>query len=199
VGQGSWYGIYAVGDVGASGIKPFMIDHPLDPEHKYLRHFSMESDEVLNMYRGTATLDAAGQAVVQLPDYFHSINIDFSYQLTPIGAPAGTYIASEINAAGEFTIAGGAPGQKICWNVFAQRNDPYVQQNAAKTLVESDKKAPDQGLYLMPELYNQPKEKGIFFRYKADPSKVTAESEVAPDQLPIQVAPLPRKQMDARN
>ncbi len=44
-------GVFATGDLGASGTKPFIIDHPLDPENKMLRHFALESNEVLNVYR----------------------------------------------------------------------------------------------------------------------------------------------------
>lgn len=197
VGQGNWYGVFANGDLGASGFKAFMIDHPLDPTNKYLRHFSMESDEVLNMYRGTVTLDAAGQAVVKLPDYASAINIDFSYQLTPLGAPAATYIASELNAAGEFTIAGGNPGQKICWNVYAQRNDEYAKQNPLKAVVEMEKRPHEKGYYMMPELYNQPASMGIIEKYKADPSKVSVQQDSGPDpqsQQANRMAPKPLAQ-----
>jgi len=55
VGEGNWYGVFAIGDIDASGIKWFLIDHPLDPENKYLRHACPESPEVLNFYRGVAT------------------------------------------------------------------------------------------------------------------------------------------------
>ncbi len=176
VGQGNWYGMFANGNLGASGVKSFMIDHPLDPENKYLRHYSIESPEVLNLYRGTAVMDASGVAEVQLPSYFHAVNVDFSYQLTPVGNAAAVFISQEIDAQGSFQIAGGHPGQKICWTVYADRNDPYVQQNAASITVEPMKRAADVGLYLQPELYGQPKEKGIFERYKVKPELVKAEA-----------------------
>lgn len=175
VGEGNWYGMYAVGDSGASGVKAFQIDHPLDPENKYLRHYSMESPEVLNMYRGNVILDANGEATVILPSYFDAININFSYHLTAIGAPANPYIKEEIQG-NEFKIAGGNANQKISWQVFAERNDAYLQQNPEKKKPEVDKKQHDRGLYIQPELYNQPKDKGIFKRYKADPAKGKLES-----------------------
>ncbi len=175
VGQGNWYGVFANGDLGASGIKPFMIDHPLDPENKYLKHFALESDEVLNMYRGNVVLDANGEAVVELPGYFHAINIDFSYVLTPIGAPANMYVKTEIDATGKFTVAGGTAGMKVSWYVYAQRNDPYVQQNPEKLIVEFEKRDYDKGLYLQPGVYNQPIEKGIFYRYKAGDMQLTED------------------------
>ncbi len=158
------YGVYSNGDLGASGTKSFMIDHPLDPANKYLKHFSIESDEVLNVYRGNIILNKQGEATVQLPDYFRAINKNFSYTLTPIGQPApNIYIAKEIDEQGEFKIAGGHPGQKISWYVYAERNDPYLQQHPERRQVELVKKAKERNKYLMPELYNQPKEKAMFF------------------------------------
>ncbi|MEY3442237.1 MAG: hypothetical protein RLZZ519_518, partial [Bacteroidota bacterium] len=176
VGQGNWYGVFANGNIGASGVKSFMIDHPLDPENKYLRHYSIESPEVLNLYRGSVILDANGFAEVQLPSYFHAVNIDFSYQLTPVGSAAAVFVAEEINAQGRFKVAGGNPGQKVCWTVYADRNDPFVQQNPESVSVEPMKRVPDVGLYLQPELYGQPKEKGLFERYKVRPEEVKGEA-----------------------
>lgn len=64
--DGSYFGVFANGDLGSNGIKTFMIDHPRDPENKYLMHFSIESDEVLNVYRGTAQFNENGEAIVEL-------------------------------------------------------------------------------------------------------------------------------------
>jgi hypothetical protein len=180
VGQGNWYGVFANGNSGASGVKSFMIDHPLDPENKYLRHFSIESPEVLNLYRGTVVTDAQGLAEVQLPSYFHAVNVDFSYQLTPVGSASVPYIAQEIDAQGRFQIAGAQPAQKICWTVYADRNDPFVQQNPESITVEQAKRVADVGLYLQPELYGQAKEKGMFERYKVRPEDVKPEAAPGP-------------------
>ena len=79
--------VHVAGNLSASGGKPFRIDHPLDPENKYLYHYAMESPEILNLYRGTAVLNTNGEAWAELPDYFESINRDFTYQLTAVGAP----------------------------------------------------------------------------------------------------------------
>ena len=45
----------------------FRIDHPLDPANKYLNHSFVESPDMINVYNGNVTLDAQGEAVVQLP------------------------------------------------------------------------------------------------------------------------------------
>ncbi len=160
--DGSAYAVYADGDFGSSGTKSFMIDHPLDPANKFLKHFSIESNEVLNVYRGTVTLDRRGKAIVKLPSYFKSVNKNYSYALTPIGQPApGLYVAKEINSHSKFVIAGGQPGQKVSWYVYAERNDPYLQQHPEKRQVEVVKKGKEKGKYLMPELYNQPASKAL--------------------------------------
>jgi hypothetical protein len=163
VGTGNNFGVFSNGDMAATGAKPFYIDHPLDPANKILRHYSSESDEPLNFYRGNVVLDANGESVIQLPSYFHAVNIDFSYVLTPIGAPEIVYVKKEIDGNGQFTVAGKA-GLKVSWYVYAQRNDPYIQQNPDKLKVEIDKKPGEKGKYFRPELYGQPKEKGIFYR-----------------------------------
>lgn len=154
------FSIYANGDLGAAGVKSFSIDHPTDPENKYLRHFSIESDEVLNMYRGNATFNSNGEAEVTLPDYFETININFSYNLTPVGAYAPLYIKEKIKD-GKFVIAGGANGMEVSWTVYAERNDPYLQKYPEKRTVETEKENWNKGKYLRPDLYNQPNEKKI--------------------------------------
>ncbi|MFD2916520.1 hypothetical protein [Psychroserpens luteus] len=163
LGEGGWYGVVSQGDFTATGTKAFTIDHPEDPENKILKHFSIESNEVLNMYRGVETFDANGKAVVSLPDYYDSINKNPSYQLTPIGAAMpNLYVESEIGN-GQFVIAGGVPNKKVSWQITAERNDPYLQQNPEKREDVVTKEGERNGKYLNPELYNQPKEKGMFY------------------------------------
>ena len=80
--------VYVNGDFEASGAKSFRIDYPLDPANKYLYHYAVESPMVQNQYNGTISLDANGEATVDLPDYFAAVNTGpFTYQLTAIGAP----------------------------------------------------------------------------------------------------------------
>ena len=116
------------GTLEVTGTKNFVIPHPLDP-NKYLVHHALESNEVLNVYRGTVVLDENGEAVVRLPDYFKEININFSYQLTPVGAPMpNLYIKKEIEG-NTFVIGGGKPGYKVSWTVYAQRYDEYIRNH----------------------------------------------------------------------
>jgi hypothetical protein len=162
------WGVYANGRLGASGTKSFQIDHPLRPETHFLNHYCIEAPEPYNLYRGTVTLDAQGEAWVQLPDYFEAINRDASYHLTPIGAAMpNLHVAAEIQG-NRFKIAGGAPFKKVSWEVKAVRNDPWVQQYGYQT--EQEKPKEYQGLYLHPELYGQPKERGIFYTPTQEPA-----------------------------
>ncbi|SRX75387.1 autotransporter outer membrane beta-barrel domain-containing protein [Aequorivita antarctica] len=149
------------GNFSAAGSKAFIIDDPRDPANKYLKHFNIESDEILNLYRGVATFDASGEVVVQLPDYYDAINKNASYQLTPIGAAMpNLYIATEVTN-GSFVIAGGVSGKKVSWTLTAERNDPYVRNNPEIRNMIIDKGA-DRGRYLSPEAYGQSADKGIF-------------------------------------
>jgi hypothetical protein len=162
-GANDWAG-YFDGDIWCTGDiwgaeKHFKIDHPQDPENKYLTHASMESPEMLNVYSGTIILDANGEASVILPDYFEDINKDYRYQLTAIGAPApNLYIAEEI-VNNSFRISGGNPGMKVSWEVMGVRDDPYARINPMQ--VEMDKNDRERGKYLHPEAYGLDDSYGI--------------------------------------
>jgi len=127
----------------------FKIDHPLDPENKYLSHSFVESPDMMNIYNGIVVLDKAGTATVKLPDYFEALNQDFRYQLTCIGRPAGVYVAEEIKS-NSFRIAGGKPGLKVSWQVTGVRHDAYA--NKHRIVVEEEKPADQRGHLLNPEL-----------------------------------------------
>jgi hypothetical protein len=137
----------------------FRVDHPLDPESKYLNHSFVESPERMNVYNGTAALDASGGAVVRLPEWFEVVNRDFRYQLTAIGAPMpNLHVAAEVTNS-EFKIAGGKPGGKVSWQVTGVRCDPWAEANPL--VVEEDKPAEERGYYLHPELYGEPAERSV--------------------------------------
>jgi hypothetical protein len=127
---GDFYGtVFVHGVLNVEGRKNFVIDDPIDPDNMYLIHASVESSEMKNLYDGIATLDAHGEAVVQLPAWFGALNKDFRYQLTAIGAPApGLYIAREI-ANNRFSIAGGLAGLKVSWLVSGVRQDEWAKSH----------------------------------------------------------------------
>jgi hypothetical protein len=146
----------------------FKIDDPLDPENKYLYHSSVESSDMKNIYDGVAVLDANGEAVIQLPDWFQALNRDFRYQLTCIGGFAPVYISQEISN-NQFSIAGGRPGMRVSWQVTGIREDPWA--NAHRVPVEQEKTAQERGYYLHPELYNAPPDRNVFFIEHANLAK----------------------------
>lgn len=149
-----WASVVAVGGSfgGISkGFGNFKIDHPLDPLHKYLQHSFVESPDMKNVYDGLVILDKHGEAWISLPNWFQTLNSDFRYQLTAIGAPGPhLYVASEV-ADNKFKIAGGKPGSKVSWQVTGVRQDPLAV--AHRIQVEVDKPREEQGKYLYPEVY----------------------------------------------
>jgi hypothetical protein len=171
------YAAYLEGKVYIKGPleKPagqFKIDHPLDPANKYLSHSFVESSDMKNVYDGVVALDDKGKAEIHLPDWFSTLNKDFRYQLTAIGAPGpNLYIAEEISDGvtnysnsnnkvnSSFKVAGGTSGMRVSWQVTGIRKDPWA--NAHRIKVEEDKPAKERGYYIYPDLYDQPPEKGI--------------------------------------
>ena len=161
-GIGAYAGIF-FGDVDVTGNLykgggSFKIDHPLDPANKYLYHSFVESPDMMNIYNGNVVLDANGEAVVELPDWFGVLNRDFRYQLTCIGGFAPVYVAEEISN-NQFKIAGGKLGMKISWQVTGIRQDAWA--NPHRIPVEVEKSEHERGYYIHPELYDAPEEKGI--------------------------------------
>ncbi|MBK8568201.1 MAG: hypothetical protein IPN76_34080 [Saprospiraceae bacterium] len=150
--------VYIAGDFYVAGTKNFRIDHPADPQNKYLQHFCSESNVPLNMYTGNATTGSDGVADIELPEYFTLINKDFRYQLTPVGQFAQVIVLREIEG-NHFKIKSDVPGVKVSWMVIAERNDPYMQQHPPQDVL--DKPSGEKGKYTLPELYNQPKEMGV--------------------------------------
>lgn len=132
------------------------IDHPLNPENKYLYHSFVESPDMKNVYDGVVTLDSKGEAIVELPTWFEALNDNFRYQLTCIGGFAPVYISDEI-ANNRFSIAGGQAGMKVSWQVTGIRKDAYAQ--AHRIPIEEDKPEADRGTYLHPDAYGQPETK----------------------------------------
>jgi hypothetical protein len=166
----SWVGgdgyIYSIGDevrisnLYVAGSKSFKIDHPIDPENKYLIHSCVESSDRMNIYNGNITTDGNGSATVELPGYFETLNIDYRYQLTIIGQQAQTWIESKIQN-NRFTIKTDKPNVEVSWQVTGVRNDEYAKQHPF--IVEQEKEEKNKGKYLMPELFGKPKETGIHY------------------------------------
>jgi hypothetical protein len=150
---GNFQGNVRVTGTLSKGGGSFKIDHPLDPENRYLQHSFVESPDMMNVYNGNVILGDDGAAWVTLPEWFEALNRDFRYQLTCIGGFAPVYVAQEIED-NRFQIAGGSPGLKVSWQVTGIRHDPFAQANPV--VVEEDKPPEEQGTYLHPPAYGQP-------------------------------------------
>jgi hypothetical protein len=137
------------------------IDHPLDPANKVLSHSSVESPDMMNIYDGNVITDATGYAEIKLPDYFEALNKDFRYQLTVIGQFAQAIVEKKIQD-NRFAIRTDKPNVEVSWLVTGIRQDAWA--NAHRVEVEKVKTDKERGKYLAPELFGQPKERGIYYR-----------------------------------
>jgi hypothetical protein len=149
----------------------FKIDHPLDPENKYLSHSFVESPDMMNIYNGNVVTDERGYATVTLPDWFEALNRDFRYQLTVLDdGNTDQFVSAKVvgkMADNQFMIRTSAPCVEVSWQVTGVRQDPYA--NLHRIQVEEDKSAEDRGKYLHPDAYGQPEEKGIAYLHRPGP------------------------------
>jgi hypothetical protein len=141
----------------------FKIDHPLDPENKYLSHSFVESPDMMNIYNGIVALGKDGSAEVTLPDWFEALNHEFRYQLTCIGGFAPVYVAKKVNG-NRFKIAGGKPGMEVSWQLTGVRKDAYAETHRIQ--VEEMKPVAERGSYLHPEAFGKSIEKGVRQAYE---------------------------------
>jgi hypothetical protein len=159
----SAYAGYFAGKVAVTGALSkgggsFKIDHPLDPERKFLMHSFVESPDMKNVYDGVVTTDGSGRAVVELPDWFDALNGDVRYQLTTIRSFARAMVSAEV-AKNRFEITTDAPGVRVSWQVTGIRRDAWAQAN--RIPIELDKAADERGRYLHPIEHGQPASKGL--------------------------------------
>ena len=109
--------------------KPFIIDHPLDPEDRSLVHAAIEGPEYAVYYRGEDRLEG-GKAVVELPAYFEALVREEgrTVQVTPLfedDEPVRALAASRVRD-GRFsvrTVDGSPADHAFCWEVKAVRAD----------------------------------------------------------------------------
>lgn len=196
--------VHVNGTLTTTGPKPFTIDHPLDPENKILRHFAIESPDVLNIYSGNITTDANGKATVKLPDYFAAINKDFRYQLTVIGTFAQAIISEEISG-NEFVVETNKPNVKVSWEVKATRNDGYMKY-VNTMAAEEEKPTYVKGKYFTPEAHQKPVSMGVNYienektnisNIRRAEAKRVAEGPSSIDDMPIQKV-LPKKVVEGK-
>lgn len=155
---GVFYGdVYTTGSVfGSNAVVE--IDHPIDPENKYLIQSSVVSSDMKSVTDGVVVTDGTGAAVVTLPDWFEAGNRDFRYQLTAVGQFSQVIVSSEI-ANNKFTIRTDKGNVKVCWQVTGIRQDAWA--NAHRLPNEVEKSDPEKGHYIHPELFGHAGEPSI--------------------------------------
>ncbi|MDA9967931.1 hypothetical protein N9E62_02065 [Salibacteraceae bacterium] len=136
----------------SKGSGTFKIDHPDDPENKFLVHSFVESPDMMNVYNGNAITDANGFVTVELPDYVENTNKDYRYQLTPIGQFAQCIIKEKVKG-NKFVIQTDKPNVEVSWMITGIRSDPYANQNRIVPVVDKDQN--EKGKYLHPEAYGK--------------------------------------------
>jgi trimeric autotransporter adhesin len=113
-----------------------------------------------HLAHGNVTTNAAGEAIVTLPEWFETLNRDFRYQLTVMGQFAQAIVASKV-ANHRFSIKSDKPNVEVSWQVTGIRQDAWA--NAHRIPVEEQKSAKERGSYLNPELFGAPEEKGVLW------------------------------------
>lgn len=145
------------GDVTISGVLSkgsgtFLIDHPLDPANKILRHSFVESPEMMNVYKGRAKI-ADGRAVVELPEYFDALNAREGREvlLTCVNGFSPLWLEGEVRG-NRFVVRGDRDGQEFGWVVLGVRADAHAKTHPV--VVEQEKGAGNpfrKGEYIHPE------------------------------------------------
>lgn len=177
------YNLLVVGSMTA-GSKSFLIDHPLDPNNKNLRHAAIEGPKRDLMYRGRATLlvsfgvatasidvnEAAGMMPGTLGALVDVNNADiFVQNLTSFASTSAVN-----NGDGTFTVSvSSEDAVEISWMYVAERIDPL-----AMSLADSDE---DGHLIVEEEKPDAPAGADLAAML-ASRTEVTKRDEAAPDE-----------------
>ncbi|MFM9958774.1 MAG: hypothetical protein ACKVZJ_11930, partial [Phycisphaerales bacterium] len=168
-------GLNVNGNVSKGG-GSFKIDHPLDPENKYLYHSFVESPDMMNVYNGNVRTDAAGFATITMPDWFEALNRDFRYQISVIDENAPDACFARVSTKlrnGQFVIKTVPGNLEVSWQVTGIRQDKYA--NANRIPVEEDKTGAAKGRYLHPEAFGKRAEQGMIDPPAAAPQPAPAK------------------------
>ncbi|MCF8403896.1 MAG: hypothetical protein K9H58_08125 [Bacteroidales bacterium] len=169
----SYYAGYFSGPVNVTGSLSkgsgsFVIDHPLDPENKLLRHNFVESPENLLIYRGKVKINSGGETTVDMPEYFKALTKEdeASIHLTCIGKPFLTGAEWTRDFSG--IIIYGEPNREVFWEVLADRDDPVIHELGRPVEEEKggEKSLCEKGKLLYPEAYGYPESMGRDYEIK---------------------------------
>ncbi len=107
------------------------IDHPADPDRRWLVHAGVDAPEARDVYDGNATTGADGRASVRVPAYVEALGRDFRYQLTVIGDFAQAVVSRDLRD-GSFEIRTDRPRVRVSWQVTALRDDAYTRDHPVR-------------------------------------------------------------------
>jgi hypothetical protein len=123
------------GEVGPTGSKTFIIDHPTN-ENKHLVHVCLEGPEAGVYYRGKGEIIEGDCVEIELPNYVHSLAYDFTIQITPIyNGRIITLNAGEVED-GKFKVYG--ENSKFYWTVYGKRYDIDVEPDKGSIEIKGD-------------------------------------------------------------
>ncbi|MBP8945440.1 MAG: hypothetical protein KBG25_06055 [Paludibacteraceae bacterium] len=164
-GTGGTYAGYFNGNVRVTGTLTkgggsFLIDHPLDPLNKTLRHNFVESTWNMCVYPGKVKLDESGVAKVIMPDYYAALvkEAEAIAQITPVGRPFLT--GCEWSEDFSTLIIYGEPDREVYYTVMADRDDPVIHLLAKPIEEEKGNGNFTKGKLLYPEAYGYPETMG---------------------------------------
>ncbi|MBP0002094.1 MAG: hypothetical protein J7641_24390 [Cyanobacteria bacterium SID2] len=173
--SGGGYAGYFSGNVRVNGTLTktsgnFLIDHPLDPLNKTLRHGFVESPENLCLYRGKVRLDDRGEAIVTMPSYFAALTKEeeATVTLTPIGRKP-FLVSYEWNPDYTALRVFGMANAEVSYLVMADRDDPAILQHRQPVEQEKGNGNFEKGKLLNPEAYGYPKTMGVDYENEIEP------------------------------
>jgi hypothetical protein len=122
-----------VGPGSSFTAKTFVIDHPKDPENKYLVHGCLEGPESGVYYRGTAKVTDNHSTIVALPDYVPGWAKNFTVTVTAIyDGKVKMYATSKVDdSLGQFTVYG--ENGEFNWIAVGQRAEIKVEPLKSET------------------------------------------------------------------
>src|SRR5215217_696665 len=184
------------GNFEVAGQKAFLIDHPLDPENKTLRHNSVESPENLCLYRGKVKLGPNGSDTVRMPNYFAALikEEEATAYLTPVGEQPFPTSYKWNEAHTELTIFG-REGAEVAYLVLADRDDRTIHLFSRPVEEEKGGGNFERGKLLSPEAFDQPLEKGVAPLPRQEEQTMRAEPIPPRAVLPERIA----QEMDAED
>jgi len=113
------------GDTGPPGPKTFIVDHPDDPENKYLIHSCLEGPEAGVFYRGSGEITNNKCVIIDLPAYVNNLSFDVTINVSPIyDGHLKMYNFTELEG-NSFTVYG--ENGRFNWLAIGKRNDILIE------------------------------------------------------------------------